>query len=114
MCDSLRTPSTKARFPDAPIVLVATRRPLAALRRVLDRRWLRGMVDSVMYATAKEISEVVGDNWVVARSSPRIHARYDKPGCPVVCLTPKRYEEATLIAIGNRFARRWQAAWSTL
>lgn len=38
---------------------------------------------------------VGGHNWVIARRSPRILARY---GSDVVCLTPKQYTEAERVA----------------
>lgn len=38
---------------------------------------------------------VGGRNWVIARRTPRIVARY---GVDVICLSPKRYAEAERVA----------------
>ena len=40
------------------------------------------------------VKERFGSNWVyAARSTDRIHARYDKPDCPAVVITPKQQKQ---------------------
>lgn len=60
------------------------------------------LIESHGEPTLEELREELGNNWVIARRTPRIVAQY---GSDVVCCTHKTYEAAQLRALNKRAVR---------
>lgn len=72
-----------------------TRRPKTRKKRAVRRLKVR----NVDYPTTEELRKELGDNWVVARRTKRILAKY---GPTVKTYTPKRFREAQLRILDRR------------
>ena len=58
--------------------------------------------DNLHAPNSEELREQMGKNWVIARRSPRIVAKY---GEDVVCVSPKAFQEHEKRALYTRMSR---------
>ena len=61
------------------------------------------LIDGQQKSFGDFVKERFGSNWVYAqRSTPRLQARYNKPDCPVVVITPKQQRQ-----LREDYTREW-------